>query len=89
MMRVTVAVWKQCVKVRVVNSERELTRPRSLDVAKLISLFLPFSPSVSSSMIFQILTNLSIPPVAIHPLIWGLISKAAVAPSCAANVYFG
>lgn len=58
-------------------------------MARLISLFLPFSPSVSSSVMFQILTSLSIPPVAIQPRICGLISSAAAAPSCADRVYFG
>lgn len=67
----------------------KLTRSRSLDAAMLISLLRPFSPSVSSSVTFQILTNLSIPPVAIHPRICGLMSSAAAAPSCAERVYLG
>jgi hypothetical protein len=55
----------------------------------LISRFRPATPSVSSSMTFQILTTLSIPPVTMHPRMWGLTSSAEAAPSCADRVYFG
>ena len=43
-------------------------------------------PEDASSVTFQILTILSVPPVTMHPGMWGLTSRADVAPSCAERV---
>src|SRR6266542_1555091 len=74
--------YLNCVVEKECNST--LTTPRSLDVTKLI--FLLF---LSSSLMFQTLTNLSVPPVTIHPLRCGLTSMEEAAPSWAANVNLG
>jgi len=50
------------------------TIPRSLDVTRLTCLCPP------SSLMFQIFTTLSVPPVARHPRICGLTSSADTAP---------
>ena len=44
-----------------------------------------FSRSVSS-LTFQTLTILSVPPVTMHPRMCGLTSRADAAPSCAESV---
>jgi hypothetical protein len=61
-----------------------LTTPKSRDVTRLM-LRLPV-PEDASSVTFQILTSLSVPPVTMHPGMWGLTSRADVAPSCAERV---
>lgn len=63
------------------NKERKLTTPKSL----LATILTPGFPPLSIT--FQTFTILSIPPVAIHPRMWGEISSADAAPSCADRVY--
>ncbi len=62
----------------------KLTTPKSRDVTRL-TFRLPVADDASSVM-FQILTCLSIPPVTMHPGMCGLTSRAEVAPSCAERV---
>ena len=64
------------------NETQKRTTPRSLDVTRLTFRF----PPSSSSTTFQTLTSLSVPPVTMHPLIYGLTSIEETAPSCAERV---
>ena len=59
-----------------------LTTPRSREVTRLTWRL----PRSASSLTFQILTVLSMPPVAMHPRMCGLMSRADAAPSCADSV---